>query len=143
MLPKITVSYHFHLQTITLEENPVTTNFITTHSLDRNSYIPSTSNSLDRTDLKILHNSTNYKNHKDDSSSSSSSSASTTTRESTQNLEYTLVRTPSLRRKHRKEMKPSEGVKKDTYSDGVIIYATVCIITVYSRTSMARTPLVP
>ena len=40
-------------------------------------------------------------------------------------LEYTLVRTPSLRRKKRGNVKSAEGPKKDTYSDGVIIYATV------------------
>ncbi|WAR27609.1 FLuncharacterized [Mya arenaria] len=44
--------------------------------------------------------------------------------ETNHQLEYTLVRTPSLRRKQRKTVKASEGPKKDTYSDGVIIYAT-------------------
>lgn len=45
--------------------------------------------------------------------------------ESQHQLEYTLVRTPSIRRKQRQTVKASEGIKKDTYSDGVIIYATV------------------
>lgn len=45
--------------------------------------------------------------------------------EARQQLEYTLVRTPSIRRKQRKHIGASEGVKKDTYSEGVIIYTTV------------------
>lgn len=45
--------------------------------------------------------------------------------ESQHQLDYTLVRTPSIRRKQRQTVKASEGIKKDTYSDGVIIYATV------------------
>ena len=44
-----------------------------------------------------------------------------------QQLEYTLVRTPSLRRKQRQDVHAPAGVKKDTYSDGVIIYATVSL----------------
>ncbi|XP_052784049.1 filamin-A-like isoform X2 [Mya arenaria] len=55
---------------------------------------------------------------------SPSSTTSSTLSETNHQLEYTLVRTPSLRRKQRKTVKASEGPKKDTYSDGVIIYAT-------------------
>jgi len=77
-------------------------------------------------------------NHKNkDSSSSSSSSPSSYSRPTTainesvesvnRQLEYTLVRTPSLRRKQKTRGKintePHE-ITKDTYSDGVIIYTT-------------------
>ncbi|XP_053403623.1 filamin-C-like isoform X4 [Mercenaria mercenaria] len=70
-----------------------------------------------------LHSSTHFING-NRSRPSSPSSSSSTLNESRQQLEYTLVRTPSIRRKQRKRIGAAEGIKKDTYSDGVIIYAT-------------------
>ncbi|XP_060565823.1 filamin-A-like isoform X3 [Ruditapes philippinarum] len=78
---------------------------------------------LDESRTSTLHSSTHLINGNRSRASSPLSSASTIN-ESQQQLEYTLVRTPSLRRKHRQRIGPTEGVKKDTYSDGVIIYAT-------------------
>ncbi|XP_052286746.1 filamin-A-like isoform X2 [Dreissena polymorpha] len=54
----------------------------------------------------------------------SSPSNSTTSVGERRQMEYTLVRTPSIRRKQRQPVGATEGVKKDTYSDGIIIYTT-------------------